>query len=183
MSKIGSKPIAVESGITVQATTGAVEIKGAGGSLRYVLPPTITVSQDGDTVVVARAKEDKRTRALHGLYRNLIMNAVTGLKTPWHKKLEIVGTGFNAKMQGQDLTLKLGYSHPVVVKKAEGITFAVEGNNIIVISGSDKQLVGQTAHAIKTLKKPDAYKGKGIRYLGEQLRLKPGKKAKAAGTA
>lgn len=183
MSKIGSQPIQIEAGTTIDIGQSYVEVKGAGGSIRYELPPALSVSKDGDMITVTRSREDKRTRSLHGLYRNLIMNAATGLKTPWRKKLEIVGTGFNAKMQGKEIVLKLGFSHTITVKEIPGITYAVEGNNIIIISGIDKQLVGQTAHKIKILRKPDAYKGKGIRYQGEQLRLKPGKKAKAAGAA
>src|SRR3989344_5586731 len=128
-------------------------------------------------------KELKKVKALHGLYRTLISNAMQGVVTPWQKRLEIVGTGYNAKMQGEDLALKVGYSHPIVFKKVTGIKFQVDGNNIIIISGVDKQLVGQVAHQIKTNKKPDPYKGKGIRYEGERLKLKPGKKAKTAGAA
>ena len=183
MSKIGSQPIQIEPEVTVEIGHARIDVKGAAGTVGYDLPHTITVTQEGNTLTVVRSREDRRTRALHGLYRNLIVNAIKGIKTPWQKKLEIVGTGFNAKLQGKEVLLKLGYSHPVIVKEIDGITYTVEGNNIIVVSGIDKQLVGQTAHKIKILRKPDAYKGKGIRYQGEVLRLKPGKKAKAAGAA
>lgn len=113
----------------------------------------------------------------------MINNAIVGVEKPWQKRLEVVGTGFNVKVQGNDIVFKVGYSHPVVFKSVSGVTLQVEGNNKVIISGADKQLVGQVAFQIKCIRKPDVYKGKGIRYEGEVLRIKPGKKAKAAGAA
>lgn len=183
MSKIGDKHIEFAPEVQVTLLEGVVKVKGKHGEFSVEVPYHLDVKIDGNKIIVTRKKEQKKVKALHGLYRSLIANAVAGVQAPWQKRLEIVGTGFNAKMQGEDLTMKLGYSHPVLFKKVEGIVLGVEGNNKIVISGADKQLVGQVAHQIKILKKPDAYKGKGIRYEGEQLKMKPGKKAKTAGAA
>ena len=132
---------------------------------------------------VKRSNEEKKTKSIHGLYRQLINNAVLGVQKLWEKRLKIVGTGYTVKLDKDDLVFKIGYSHPVIFKKVPGIKFQVEGNNKAVVLGSDKQLVGQVAYQIKILKKPDVYKGKGIQYEGEKLRIKPGKKVKAAGAA
>lgn len=180
MSKIGQLPIQIPSGVTVSIDQHEVNVKGSHGQLNIQTPAELTVDQKENTITINRSTERKQVKAMHGLYRSLIANAVAGVEKPWTKRLEIVGTGFTAKMQGTDLTMKLGYSHPVVVKKPEGITFQVEGSRLVVVSGVDKQLVGQIAHQIKIIKKPDAYKGKGIRYEGEVIKLKPGKKAKGA---
>lgn len=181
MSKIGKKPIPVPIGVQVSISEDDISITGKEGKMNLGIPRKIKVKSKEGIIMVERANDEKKTKSLHGLLRQLIFNAVVGVETPWEKRLEIVGTGFNVKLQGQDLVMKLGYSHPVVFKKAEGITFKVEGNNKIVLSGIDKQLVGQVAYQIKLLKLPDVYKGKGIRYEGEKLRIKPGKKAKVAG--
>ena len=181
MSKIGEKTITVPSNIQVDIKDQEVSIKGNNGQINIKLTGAIKVEKLDDKIVVTRKKEDKKSRSLHGLYRSLIANAVTGLEKPWEKRLEIVGTGYNVKLQGEDLVFKVGYSHPIEFKKIDGIKFSVDGNNKVLISGFDKYLVGQVAHEIKLIKKPDAYKGKGIRYEGEKLRLKPGKKAKTAG--
>lgn len=183
MSKIGEKTIEIPQGVALEVKDGRIHVKGQGGELSYALPKGITVVVEGTSAQVKRASNDKRTRALHGLIRSLVANAASGIIKPWEKTLEIVGTGFNVKAQGEELVLKLGYSHPVVVKKTEGIAFAVGGNNKITVKGIDKQLVGQVAYQIRSLKKPDVYKGKGIKYEGERLRIKPGKKAKTAGAA
>ncbi|OGK17929.1 50S ribosomal protein L6 [Candidatus Roizmanbacteria bacterium RIFCSPLOWO2_12_FULL_40_12] len=183
MSKIGEKPIIITEGVNVAMVGAAVSVKGKEGELSIDIPRELEVKLEKEQVNVRRKNEVKKVKALHGLYRTLISNAMQGVVTPWQKRLEIVGTGYNAKMQGEDLALKVGYSHPIVFKKVTGIKFQVDGNNIIIISGVDKQLVGQVAHQIKTNKKPDPYKGKGIRYEGERLKLKPGKKAKTAGAA
>ncbi len=183
MSKIGEKKIKVETGATVEIQGNSVNVKGAKGELKIEVPMVLKVVQEGDTLSVTRVRDDKKTKSLHGLFRSLIANAVQGVQKPWEKKLEVVGTGFNVKMDGQGLALKIGFSHPVVFPSREGATYTVEGTNLITVSGVDKQLVGEVAHLIKILRKPDPYKGKGIRYAGEYLKLKPGKKAKAAGAA
>jgi len=183
MSKIGETPIAVPETVKVELVDNKIKIKGAKGEKEIELPAALSVVFENNQLMVKRKSEEKKIRALHGLYRQLIHNAVIGVEKLWEKRLEIVGTGYNAKLQGEDLVLKLGYSHPVIFKKVPGITFQVLGNNQIVVLGVDKQLVGQVAYQIKMLKKPDPYKGKGIRYLGEKLRIKPGKKAKGTGGA
>ncbi len=182
MSKIGQKTIKVPAGINVTIDKKIVTIKGNQGELTVTLPRRINVQIDNGVISLARINEEKKSKSLHGLMRQLIFNAITGIEKPWQKRLEVVGTGYNVKLQGEDLILKLGFSHEVLFKKVPNIRFQVEGNNKIVVSGCDKQLVGQIAYQIKILKKPDVYKGKGIRYEGEYLRIKPGKKAKAAGT-
>jgi large subunit ribosomal protein L6 len=136
---------------------------------------------ENNELIIKRSNEEKKTKSLHGLYRQLVYNGVSGVEKLWEKRLEVVGTGYNVKLQGEDLVFKLGYSHPVVFKKTPGVSYQVDGNTKVIVSGVDKQLVGQIAHKIILLKKPDVYKGKGIRYEGEKLRIKPGKKAKAAG--
>lgn len=179
MSKIGQKTITIPAGVQVELNDSIVTARGPKGELSVELPRGISFAKENDVVTITRVNDSKKNKSMHGLMRNLIANAVTGVEKTWQKRLEIVGTGYNVKMQGQDLALKLGYSHPVVYKTIPGIQFQVEGNNKIVVSGVDKQLVGQVAYQIKILKKPDIYKGKGIRYEGEVVRIKPGKKAKA----
>ncbi|MBP6045058.1 MAG: 50S ribosomal protein L6 [Microgenomates group bacterium] len=183
MSKIGEKIIKVEPVVTVDIQSSSVLVKGPKGELKIEVPNTIKVIQENGVLTVGRTKDDKKTKSLHGLFRSLIANAVEGVQKPWEKKLEIVGTGFNVKMEGQNLALKTGFSHPVVFKARPGVTFSVEGTNLITISSVDKQLAGEVAYLVKLTRKPDPYKGKGIRYAGEYLKLKPGKKAKAAGAA
>lgn len=180
MSKIGQTPVTVTPGTTIKIENDRIVVVGKSGMLSYTIPSHISVKNENGMLTVERSSEDKKTRSMHGLFRKLVSNAVVGVATPWTKTLEIVGTGFNVKLQGDEFVLKLGYSHPVIVKKVQGVTFTAEGNNKMNITGIDKQLVGQVAHLIKIIKKPDAYKGKGIRYLGEVVKTKPGKKAKAA---
>ncbi|CAN5121659.1 50S ribosomal protein L6 [soil metagenome] len=180
MSKVGQKPVTIPSGVTVEVNNQIVTIKGAKGQLVHKMPKELSAIIENNTLTLSRSTDSKHEKTIHGLYRNMISNAIQGVSTGWNKRLEIVGTGFNVKMQGQSLTLKLGFSHPVIVKPVDGIQLTTEGNNIIIVSGYDKQLVGQIAHQIKTVRQPDAYKGKGVRYEGEQIRLKPGKKAKTA---
>jgi large subunit ribosomal protein L6 len=183
MSKIGQKPIEIPSSVTVNINSGTVTIKGTAGIREIVVPENLTVSMEKNQILLKRANEEKNTKSIHGLFRQLLWNAVTGVEKPWEKRLEVVGTGFNVKLQGEDLVFKLGYSHPIVFKKTAGINFKVEGNTKVIIMGVDKQLVGQIAYQIKLLRKPDPYKGKGIRYEKEVLRIKPGKKAKTVGVA
>lgn len=180
MSKIGEKQIDLPEGVKVEIKDHSVHISGKEGELTFQLPATIEVEFSGKKLIVKRKKEDKKTKSLHGLYRSLIANAIAGIEKPWYKNLEVVGTGFAVKLKGEDLEFKLGYSHPILFKSIPGIKFQVEGNNKVSIMGSDKQLVGQVAHQIKSIRMPDIYKGKGIKYEGEKVRIKPGKKAKTA---
>jgi len=181
MSKIGQMPIPIPASVTVKVENQQITVSGKNGQIQQTLPACLTIVKHDDRLEIRRSNDKKQTKSLHGLFRNLVRNAVVGVETLFEKRLEIIGTGYNAKMQNEDIVLKVGYSHPIIFKKAAGVQFKVEGNNIIVVSGIDKQLVGQVAHQIKLIKKPDPYKGKGIRYEGERLRIKPGKKAKAAG--
>ncbi len=178
MSKIGQSPIPVPSSVQTEIADTVVTITGKKGALTIEVPKILTVTREGDMLLVKRNAENKQVKSLHGLFRSLIANAVRGTDEPWTKRLEVVGTGYNVKMQGEDLVFKVGYSHQVIFNKVEGITYQVEGNTKVIVSGIDKQLVGQVAYQIKIIKKPDVYKGKGIRYEGEKLRIKPGKKAK-----
>lgn len=182
MSKIGEKPIILSPAINLSIEDNNVIVKGLQGEVSFVVPKELTLIREENNLIVKRKNNEKKVRSIHGLYRQLISNAIYGVEKAWEKKLEVVGTGFTVKLQGEDLVFKVGYSHPVVFKKQTGIKYQVEGNNKITVIGHDKQLVGQVAYQIKMIRKPDVYKGKGIRYLGEKLRIKPGKKAKAAGT-
>ncbi len=179
MSKIGEVPITLPPEVQFEIAGRVCTIKGKEGELKITFPSSLTVEVIDKSVSVKKKHDDKQTRALHGLYRNLIANAITGVQKPWEKRLEVVGTGFNVQLQGEDLVLKLGYSHPVNFNHVPGIKLQIQDNNKIVVSGVDKQLVGQVAHLIKAIKKPDVYKGKGIKYEGEKLRIKPGKKTGA----
>lgn len=180
MSKIGQKPIQVPSAVTVEIQDHSVKVKGPKGEVSYTMPRYISIKRENDILTVERKGDNKDQRSSHGLYRSLIANAVKGVDTGWNRRLEVVGTGFNVKMQGQGITLKVGFSHAVIYNTVPGIQLSTEGNNIIIVSGADKQLVGQVAYQIKMLRKPDVYKGKGIRFEGERIKLKPGKKAKTA---
>ena len=182
MSRIGRMPIEIPSEVEIKVEEGRVYVKGPKGELSFDLPEKIEVKVDSEKkeVRVKRKSDRKKVKALHGLYRALIANAVKGVVKPWEKKLEVVGTGYNVKLEGDRLVFKLGYSHPVIFKKPEGIEFQVEKNRVVTVLGIDKQKVGEVAYKIRYLKKPDPYKGKGIRYLGEVIKLKPGKKAKVA---
>ncbi|TRZ52345.1 50S ribosomal protein L6 [bacterium] len=179
MSKIGEQSIVVSSAVNIVITDNNVNIKGSQGELSFIVPKELSLTREGNDLILKRKNNDKKTRSVHGLYRQLISNAVTGVEKVWEKKLEVVGTGYTVRMQGEDLVFKVGYSHQVVFKKQPGIKYQVEGNNKVTVGGFDKQMVGQVAYQIKMIKKPDVYKGKGIRYLGEKLRIKPGKKVKA----
>ncbi len=183
MSKIGEKSIVVSSVVNVTIDNNKINIKGPQGEISFDVPKELSVTKKDNELIVERKNNDKKTRSSHGLYRQLISNAIVGVEKPWEKKMEVVGTGYTVKLQGEDLVFKIGYSHLVTFKKQPGIKYIVEGNNKVTVSGFDKQMVGQVAYQIKMIRKPDVYKGKGIRYLGEKLRIKPGKKAKAAGAA
>jgi len=183
MSKIGEKVIAISNAVSVTIADNKIIIKGPLGEMSFDVPKELALNRKENQLIIERKNDDKKVRSLHGLYRQLISNAIVGVEKAWEKKLEVVGTGYTVKLQGEDLVFKIGYSHLVTFKKQPGIKYLVEGNTKVTVSGYDKQLVGQIAYQIKMIRKPDVYKGKGIRYLGEKLRIKPGKKAKAAGAA
>lgn len=183
MSKIGEKPIVIPSSVSVLIKEKELTVKGKDGQMTIKLPETLSAKLENNILTIKRQSDIKKIKSWHGLFRTLINNAVIGVEKPWQKRLEIVGTGFNVKLQGEDLVFKVGYSHPVVFKKAAGIKYQTEGNNKVIVSGVDKQLVGEVTYQIKIIRKPDPYKGKGIKYEGEKLRIKPGKKVKAVAGA
>ncbi len=178
MSKIGKKLINLGEKVSVTVDKKNITIEGPEGKILMTIPSEIDIETTDKTIWVKRKDDSKKAKSLHGLYRQLINNAIIGVERLWQKQLEIVGTGYNVQLKGEDLVFKLGYSHPVLFKKVPGIKFQVEGGNKIIVKGVDKQLVGQVAYQIKMLKRPDVYKGKGIRYKDEKLRIKPGKKVK-----
>ena len=177
MSRIGRLPITVPSGVDVTIDGARISVKGPKGQLEHTLPTPITATLEEGQVIVARPDDERESRSLHGLSRTLINNMVLGVTEGFTKALEVVGTGYRVQAKGQDLEFALGYSHPVPVKCPEGISFTVEGNKVTV-AGIDKQKVGETAANIRKLRKPDPYKGKGVRYAGEQIRRKAGKAGK-----
>jgi len=178
MSKIGNKIIEIPEKTTVDLKEQEVLIKGANGELKIVLPKSLEIIKENNLLKIKRKSDDKKIKSLHGLYRQLIYNAILGVEKLWEKRLKLVGTGYQVKLENNNLIFKVGYSHPVVFKSKEGIILKVEGNDTVIVQGVDKQKVGEIAYQIKMIKKPDVYKGKGIRYQDEKLRIKPGKKAK-----
>ncbi|MGH2693204.1 MAG: 50S ribosomal protein L6 [Actinomycetota bacterium] len=180
MSRVGLSPIPIPSGVEVQISSGAVRVKGPKGELHQPIPEGISVEQADGELRVARANDQREVRALHGLIRSLIANMVRGVTEGFERALEIQGVGYRAAKKGNDLELTVGYSHPVNKKAPSGIEFEVPQPTRIVVRGIDKELVGQTAAEIRAIRKPEPYKGKGIRYEGEQVRRKAGKAAKAA---
>jgi len=180
MSKIGRLPITVPSAINLTIVGDLITVKGPKGELSYSLKPKIKAELTGDQLLITRTSEDKPVRALHGLTRALLSNMVIGVTTGFTKNLELVGTGYRAKLVGTKLILSLGYSHEIEFIPPSGIEIKVEGTNVIIISGFDIQAVGQVAAVIRSYRKPEPYKGKGIRYAGEVVRRKAGKAAKAA---
>ena len=179
MSRIGRMPITIPSGVEVQVSGATISVKGSKGTLTMDLHPAMTVAVEDGTVVVSRPSDESEHRALHGLTRSLIANMVEGVTNGYSKTLEIQGVGYRAALKGQDLEIAVGYSHPVTVKAPQGIAFEVPQPTRIVVSGTDKQAVGQIAANIRAIRKPDPYKGKGIRYQGEYVRKKAGKAGKA----
>lgn len=177
MSRIGRKAINLPDGVTVTSQASEVTVKGPKGELKVASLPGITVSVEEGKVMVSRSADDKQTRAFHGLMRSLLNNNVTGVSTGFKKTLKLVGTGYRVAMKGQGLNLALGFSHPVEVVAPAGIKLSIEGNDTIYIEGIDHQLVGQVAANIRSLKPPEPYKGKGIRYEDEVVRRKQGKAA------
>ncbi len=179
MSRIGRSPITVPEGVTVALDDGSVTVTGPQGSLARRLPPGITVTHGGDVLTVARSDDEREQRSLHGLTRSLVANMVTGVTQGFTKELEIVGVGYRANARSpQAIELALGFSHPVVVDAPEGISFEVPAPTRIVVRGIDKELVGQVAADIRKIRKPEPYKGKGVRYAGERVLRKAGKAAK-----
>ena len=178
MSRIGRNPIAVPSGVDVSISDGVVQVKGPKGTLSQAIPGAITVRAEGETLVVERPDDARENRSLHGLVRTLVNNMVVGVTDGFTKELDIQGVGYRAALAGRDLDLSLGFSHPVKVLAPEGITFEVPAPNRIKVSGIDKQAVGQIAADIRRIRKPEPYKGKGVRYLGEHVQRKAGKAAK-----
>jgi large subunit ribosomal protein L6 len=177
MSRIGKAPIEVPSGVSVQLEPGRVAVSGPLGSLQQVVPHRMKIEQTDGTLTVSRPTERAPDRELHGLTRTLIANMVEGVTKGFEKKLEIQGVGYRAALKGDALELQVGYSHPVSIKPRTGITFEVPAPTQIIVKGTDKQQVGQTAAEIRKVRPPEPYKGKGIRYEGEFVRRKVGKRA------
>jgi large subunit ribosomal protein L6 len=177
MSRIGKRPIEIPSGVSIQVEPGRIAVTGPLGSLQQQVPARMLVSQEDGTLTVARPTERGEDRALHGLTRTLIANMVEGVTKGFEKRLEIQGVGYRATLKGADLELNVGYSHAVTIKPRTGVTFEVPVPTQVVVKGSDKQVVGQTAAEIRKVRPPEPYKGKGIRYEGEYVRRKVGKRA------
>jgi len=180
MSKIGRLPIPLSPGISFVLERSHVVIKGSKGELSFAIPKGVKVKEDQGQILVERLSQEKPVRALHGLVRAQLANMVTGVSIGFSKQLELVGTGYRAKLAGNKLILALGFSHEIEYIPPSTINLAVEGTNAITITGIDKQLVGEVAAQIRSYRKPEPYKGKGIRYVGEKVRRKAGKAAKAA---
>jgi large subunit ribosomal protein L6 len=178
MSRIGKMPISLPAGVTVLIDGQKVAVKGPKGELHLVISEPIKVVLEDNEVVVSRPDDEAKSKSLHGLSRTLIANNVHGVSIGFSKTLEIVGTGYRAAAKGATVELALGFSHPVVVTPPEGVVLTVEGNTKIVVSGVDKQAVGEMAANIRKLRKPEPYKGKGVRYEGERVRRKAGKAGK-----
>ena len=177
MSRIGKRPIEIPSGVNISIDPGRVAVTGPLGSLQQQVPARMEIAQEDGTLTVTRPTERGEDRALHGLTRTLIANMVEGVTKGFEKKLEIQGVGYRAALKGTDLELNVGYSHPVTIKPRTGITFDVPAPTQVVVKGTDKQMVGQTAAEIRKVRPPEPYKGKGIRYEGEYVRRKVGKRA------
>ncbi|MFK8183558.1 MAG: 50S ribosomal protein L6 [Phormidesmis sp.] len=178
MSRIGKKPVPIPKGVTVTIDGQKVTVKGTKGELSRELPDSITFVKEGDEIIVSKKRDTRVARQCFGLTRTLIANMVEGVSNGYEKKLEIQGVGYRASLQGQKLVMALGYSHPVEFDPPPGITFAVEKNTNLTVTGIDKEVVGNTAARIRAARPPEPYKGKGVRYAGEQIRRKAGKAGK-----
>ncbi|MBD3882560.1 50S ribosomal protein L6 [Phormidium tenue FACHB-886] len=178
MSRIGKRPIPVPQKVTVTIAGQDVAVKGPKGELARTLPAEVEVVQDGETLLVNRRNESRSARQRHGLCRTLVANMVEGVSQGFQKRLEIQGVGYRAQVQGRNLVLNVGYSNPVQIEPPEGIQLAVENNTNVVVTGINKELVGNTAAKIRSVRPPEPYKGKGIRYSGEVVRRKAGKAGK-----
>jgi len=179
MSRIGKQPIAIPQGVKVQVEGSVVRAEGPKGKLAQSVPTGLSAAIEKDRLVITRNDEDRRVRALHGLARALVANMVAGVKDGFERKLEIVGIGYRAQLQGRNIQLALGYSHPVIFPLPEGISAEIDKQVSITLRGADKALLGETAAKLRSLRKPDPYKGKGIKYADEVVRRKVGKKAGA----
>ena len=178
MSRVGNAPIAIPNGVDVKVDGQHVEVKGPKGTMGLDMPEPITAAVEDNQIVVSRPDDHRQNRSLHGLTRSLINNLVVGVTEGYKINMEIFGVGYRVQQKGKDLEFSLGYSHPILIEAPEGVTFSVDGNTKFAIEGSDKQQVGQIAANIRRLRKDDPYKGKGIRYAGEQIRRKVGKTGK-----
>lgn len=185
MSRIGIKPVVLPSGVTAELKAGHVHVKGSKGELTVMLLPEVTVTMDAGKVIVTRKDNSDASKARHGLIRVLIANAALGVSQGFEKKLEIIGVGYKAQIKGKTLVLSLGHSHPINLSIPQGIEIGQDekNKNILIIRGIDKQLVGQYAAEIRELRPPEPYKGKGVRYIDEHVRRKPGKAAVAKAAA
>jgi large subunit ribosomal protein L6 len=179
MSRIGKKPIAIPQGVKVQVEGQMVRVEGPKGKLAQTVPSRLGARVADGHLVITREGDDRTARALHGLTRALAANMVTGVKDGFERKLEIIGIGYRAQMTGKNIQLALGYSHPIIFALPDGITAEIDRQTAITLRGADKGLLGETAAKLRALRKPDPYKGKGIRYAGEYVRKKVGKKAGA----
>ena len=177
MSRVGKAPITIPDGVKVEMVDNRVTATGPKGVLAVQVHPKMIIEIENAVVAVKRPSDDKTFRSLHGLTRTLVSNVIEGVSRGFEKKLEIVGVGFRGEMKGKKLLLSLGYSHQILVVAPEGIDLAMEGNNVVVVRGISKELVGQIAAKIRSLRKPEPYKGKGVRYQGEVVRKKAGKTA------
>ena len=178
MSRIGNKPITVPENVEVKIDGHHIEVKGPKGTLTRDLHKNMTIVHEGNTIKVERSNDQKENRSLHGLTRTLISNMIEGVVNEYKRELEINGVGYRAQKKGNKLVMNLGYSHPVEIDPPEGITFDVPAPNQIIVRGIDKEVVGQTAAYIRSLRSPEPYKGKGIRFVGEYVRRKEGKTGK-----
>lgn len=178
MSRIGLKPITIPAGVDVKVDGATVTVKGPNGSLTHNVHPNMTVAVEGSEIIVKRPNDEKENKALHGLTRSLIANMVTGVTEGYKKNLEVNGVGYRVQVQGSKLTMNLGFSHPVIMEAPEGIKIECPSANAIVISGADKQAVGQFAAQVREKRPPEPYKGKGIKYAEEHIRRKEGKAGK-----
>lgn len=178
MSRIGKLPIEIPQGVEVTIKGQTVTAKGPLGTESVTVREEIIVKKEDNTVVLTRSNEERKTRALHGLSRTLVANAVNGVKEGFVKKLELQGVGYRAAMQGTTLNMQLGYSHPINIEPPKGITITVENNTLVTVKGSNKQTVGDVAALIRSKRPPEVYKGKGVRYEGEYVRKKAGKAGK-----
>jgi large subunit ribosomal protein L6 len=179
MSRIGRKPVSIPQGVKVNVDGAVIRAEGPKGKLMQPVPAGLSVKIENNQLVLSRSGDDRKTRALHGLARALVANMVAGVKDGFERKLEIVGIGYRAQMQGRAIQLALGYSHPVIFPLPEGVTAEIDRQVNITLRGADKAVLGQTAAKIRALREPDPYKGKGIRYANEVIRRKVGKKAGA----
>jgi large subunit ribosomal protein L6 len=181
MSRIGRLPITVPSGVTVSIKENKVSMKGPKGEISQTFVPAMLIKLQDSKLTVERPDDSKENRALHGLTRSLLNNMVTGVTKGWEKTLEIVGVGFRAEKSGEKIILRVGYSHTVEVLPLPGVAFSLDGPSRVKVQGVNKETVGEMAAELRAIRPPDAYKGKGIRYVGELVRIKPGKAGKAVG--